>query len=535
MTFADYAIPFILLLGGLIFFHELGHFSVAKWLGVKVERFSIGFGPSILRKRWGETEYQVAWLPLGGYVKMLGEIPGEELPEEDRERSFNAQAVWKRVAIASAGPAMNFVLPVLLLAGVYMSGMPTPTSLVGTVVAGSAAEQAGILRGDRVVEIDGAPIATWDQILGALEGRGGYEVRLGVDRSGDRLEFVIPELPSGGLGLEHDAPSATLAVVSASTPAAGVGLETGDRVKAVGGEPVESWHDWTEALARVRGPLDLEIERRLGEEQETLRLRVPGSGDAWSLDRLGVLPGDLAISSVDPDSPAGRSGLQAGDLLIEIDAADITSFRALAERVRSSEGTPLVLTVLREGQRMELRVTPEERTLEHRGVAERVFAIGIAGGAAWVPGERVDEVTGNPFVALALGADRTWEITTRTFEGIGMLLSGKVGRESLAGPIGIGVIAAQFFQLGWIQYIHIMAVISVNLAILNLLPIPILDGGQIVFALAEGVKGEPLSMRVREIAAQIGVSLLVLLMGFAFWNDLSRYWSRIINFFEGLV
>jgi regulator of sigma E protease len=535
MTFADYVVPFILLLGGLIFFHELGHFSIAKWLGVKVERFSIGFGPSIFRKRWGETEYQIAWLPLGGYVKMLGEIPGEELPEEDRDRSFNAQAVWKRLSIAFAGPAMNFVLPVLLLAGVYMIGMPTPTSRIGTVVAGSAAERAGILRGDRVVEVDGAPISTWDALVEAVDGRAGMDVHLTIERGEERLELVVPDLPRAGLGLEHDAPSATLAVISASTPAAVAGLRTGDRVTAVGDEEVESWQDWTDALARARGPLALEVERRLDDRQEVLRLRVPGSSGAWTSTGLGVLPGDLAISSVDPDSPAGRAGLQAGDLLIEIDGAPITSFRALAESVRSSEGAPLALEVLREGRALELRVTPEERTLEHRGVPERVFAIGIAGGAAWVPGERVDEVTRNPFRALALGAGRTWEITARTFEGVGMLLSGQVGRESLAGPIGIGVIAAQFFQLGWIQYIHIMAVISVNLAILNLLPIPILDGGQILFALVEGVKGEPLSLRVREIAAQIGVSLLVLLMGFAFWNDLSRYWSRIIDFFEGLV
>ena len=168
MTFADYVIPFILLLGGLIFFHELGHFSVAKWLGVKVERFSIGFGPSIVRKRIGETEYQIAWLPLGGYVKMLGEIPGEELPEAERHRSFNTQAVWKRVAIASAGPAMNFLLPVVLLAGVYMVGMPTATSHVGSVVLDSAAERAGVRGGDRVLAVDGEPVARWGELLDAL-------------------------------------------------------------------------------------------------------------------------------------------------------------------------------------------------------------------------------------------------------------------------------------------------------------------------------------------------------------------------------
>jgi regulator of sigma E protease len=537
MTLADYVIPFVLLLGGLIFFHELGHFAVAKWLGVKVERFSIGFGPSILRKRVGETEYQIAWLPLGGYVRMLGELPGDELPESERDRAFTTQAVWKRIAIASAGPMMNFVLPVVLLAGIYMTGMPTPTSKLGTVVPESAAEKAGMLRGDRIVSVDGQPVDRWDAFAEAIEGREGSSVRFGIEREGTRLEVRVPELPAEGLGVEHDAPSATIAVVARAMPAGQAGLETGDLVRSLNGAEVASWQDLQQTLAGAQGPLELEVARKLGDDTETLRLRVPAPapGEAWSLERLGVLQGDLAIASVDASSPAGRSGLEAGDLLIELDGEPITGFRALAEKVRASEGARLDVVVLRDGERIPLDVTPEERSLERHGVIERVFAIGIAGGAPRVRGEMVDEITRNPFRALALGTSRTWEITVRTFEGLGMLISGQVGRENLAGPIGIGVIAAQFYQLGWLQYIHIMAVISVNLAILNLLPVPILDGGQIVFALAEGVKGEPLSLRVREVAAQIGVSILVLLMGFAFWNDLSRYWSRILDFFEGLV
>ena len=174
--------PFILLVGGLIFVHELGHFLVAKWFNVKVEKFSLGFGPAIVSRRVGETEYVIAWLPLGGFVKMLGEFPGdEELPPEDRERTFNGQPAWRRIAISLAGPAMNIVVPVVLVAGIYMSGMPEETNLVGSVAPGSPAETAGLRSGDRILSVDGSDITRWVELVSNLMTREESPLQLLVD------------------------------------------------------------------------------------------------------------------------------------------------------------------------------------------------------------------------------------------------------------------------------------------------------------------------------------------------------------------
>jgi regulator of sigma E protease len=173
-------VPFLLLLGVLIFIHELGHFAVAKWLGVKVEKFSIGFGPSLFARRIGETEYVLAALPLGGFVKMLGEVPGEELPPDEISRAFNARPVWQRIAIALAGPVMNLALPVVLIASILMSGVPTLTSRVGGVLPGSPAERAGILEGDRIVAVNGEEIWRWPDLEDKLDTPGPAEVTLSV-------------------------------------------------------------------------------------------------------------------------------------------------------------------------------------------------------------------------------------------------------------------------------------------------------------------------------------------------------------------
>jgi regulator of sigma E protease len=534
MTFLDYAVPFILLLGALIFIHELGHYLVAKAFNVKVERFSLGFGHAIFRRTVGETEYVIAWLPLGGYVKMLGELPGEELPPAERARSFNGQAVWKRVAISLAGPVMNLVLPVVVLAGVFMSGMPVPTSRIGAVVPGSAAEQAGLEPGDRIVAVGGEPVSRWEGVTDAVQRAGDAPLAFAVERQGERYEFeVVPE--DGRLGIDHSAPAAAIGIVARDAPAARAGLQTGDRIVAVGGRELDDWYDLGPALAAAPPSVELEVARRLEDGEETLRIALPEAAEPWTLERLGIMSGDVAVAAVDPNSPAARAGLEPGDLILSIDGEPLISFRALAARIRSGGGAEIALVVLRDGARVPVRVRPEERVLERQSIPERVFAIGITGGAPAVPGEYVEEVIRNPLLALWRGTERTTEILVRTLDGLGKLVRGEVGRESLAGPIGIGMIAAEFYRVGWLEYLHIMAVISVNLAILNLLPVPILDGGQIVLALIEGIKGRPLGARSREIAQQVGLSLLVLLMGFAFWNDLSRYWSRIVGFFEGLV
>jgi regulator of sigma E protease len=275
----DWVVPFLLLLGVLIFIHELGHFAVAKWLGVKVEKFSIGFGPSLFARRMGETEYVVAALPLGGFVKMLGEVPGEELPVEEASRAFNARPVWQRIAIAIAGPVMNLALPVFLIAAILMSGVPTLTSRVGGVLPGSPAEQAGISEGDRVVAAAGEPIWRWSDLEQKLEASGAPALPLRVERA-DKSAFdatLVREKADGGgwkdAGLSWHAPASLIGVSDPQSPAALAGLATGDRIVALNGQPVENLYALRRRLAALSAPIALEARRPLDGASSRARRR----------------------------------------------------------------------------------------------------------------------------------------------------------------------------------------------------------------------------------------------------------------------
>ncbi len=538
MNFFEGLVPFILLLGGLIFVHELGHFLVAKAFGVKVEKFAIGFGPALLRRRVGETEYVIAALPLGGYVKMLGEQPGETLPDEERARAFNHQPVWRRVAIASAGPAMNLVFPIAVLAIVYMIGVPTPTTLVGGVAPESPAARAGLEPGDRIVTVEGREIWRWRELSDALAERKTGAIALEVERAGERRSVELtPEQADGALriGVEHSPPAALLLVVD-DAPAWRAGLRSGDRVSALAGKPIADWFALQRALAGAQPPLEIEAARATPEGELVVRVRIDADATGLAPEALGLRLADSEMLAIEPGSPAERAGVQAGDLIARVDGVTLASFADLAAKIRAGNGAPLRLEVVRKGEPRELEVTPEPRSLEREpGKVEESFAIGVHGGARRVPGELRDDVASNPVAALGQGVRITGELFVLTLDGLRKLVTREVGLENLAGPIRIGELAASSYEESWFQFFWVMAVISVNLAILNLLPIPILDGGQIAFALAEGVRGGPLSLRVREVAQQVGLSLLFLLMGFAFWNDLSRHWGRILDFFQSLT
>lgn len=544
MSFVDYLGPFLLLLGVLVVIHELGHFAVAKWFNVKCERFSVGFGPSLLRRKVGETEYVLAWLPLGGYVKMLGESPDEELAPEEAARSFNGQSPLRRIAIALAGPGMNVLLSIVVIAGMYMTGWPTPTSQIGSVSPGSAAEAAGLRAGDRVVAAGGQEIWRWTELTDSVQASEGDPLPLEIERRDAegtrRIEVVVtPERTEGQflLGIEQQRALAVVAVPDRDSPAARAGLQTGDRVVAVGEESIVDWYGLASALEATPDALPVEVRRRVEGHDAQLHLTIPASEDASrTLADLGVRPVDFAISFVEPASPARRAGLQKGDIPLRFGGQAIGSFDEFAERIRGSGGRTLQLTVLRDGAEHVVEVTPVERT---RPIGDEVvtsYAIGVHGGMLRTEGEMRDDTILNPLRALWTGALRTYQITAATLYGLSQLVTAKIGVENLAGPIGIGEIAADSFaEEGWFSFLWIMCVISVNLAILNLLPIPILDGGHILFAIAEAARGGPVSLRAREVAQTVGLSLVVLLMGFAFWNDLSKHWQGIVGWFQGLV
>jgi regulator of sigma E protease len=318
-----------------------------------------------------------------------------------------------------------------------------------------------------------------------------------------------------------------LGVPSSGSAAARAGLRSGDVVEAVAEQPVEDWDAFSAAYAAAEAPVALRVKRGDGEGAETLTLESPALGD---VRRLGVVPASVLIASVEPDSPAQRGGLEPGDLILSVDGDPVWSFASFAETVRTSEGRALDLAFARGGEVQRVSIAPE---LDSRdmglGIEESRYLVGISAKVQTLTGSLAVDRQVNPLIALPRAVGMTVELTHTFLRGLGKLITGEVSRKQVAGPIGIAEITAKAFERGWETYLSIMVLISINLGILNLLPIPILDGGQAVIFAIEGVRRAPLSLRTREIFQQVGFTVLVLLMGLAFWNDLSRQWARLLE------
>ncbi len=579
MTALSFVFAFVLMLGVLVFVHEFGHFLVAKLFDVKVLKFSLGFGPAIGIGRWrlaftrGETEYVVAWFPLGGFVKMLGENPEDEVREAgagevaegvappasdhtegqalsampidpaDIPRAFNNKPVWQRLLVLFAGPGMNLLLPVVIFIGVLAVGMPRPEPVIGTIEPGSPAANAGLAVGDRVVAVGGKQVQWWDDVEDALRARPGESVAIRVQRDAQTIDASLPLEDRAGMdavgapaqigwaGLGHSRLAAVIGIPTANAPANQTELRSGDRVVAVGGEAVEDWIGFASryAAAGSSGEVAVRVERLEGGQTQpkTLELKLPALG---SVEALGVVPATVLVAGTTPGSPAEKAELRAGDLIVAVDGAPVGSFAAFSELVRASGGRALQIAYARAGERHEIRVQPQMLEADTGlGIPEERYLIGITAHAAAVQGTvGIDRET-NPLVSVPRAVGMTAELTSTFLAGLKRLVSGDVSRKQLAGPIGIAEIAHNAFEQGWFAYLTTLILISINLAVLNLLPIPVLDGGQALLIAIEGVKRSPLSIRTRDIVQQIGVTVMVMLMGLAFWNDLSRHWSRFVD------
>jgi regulator of sigma E protease len=552
---SSYAFAFIVMLGVLIFVHELGHFLAAKACGIRVLKFSLGFGSPIgigrFRMRWvrGHTEYVVCWIPLGGFVKMLGETPDPETASELAaypEETLESKPLWQKLIVIFAGPAMNLLLPVVIYTGILAIGFPKADSVIGEVEAGSPAAAAGLRPNDRVTAIDGTPVQWWGQINDTFAEHTSGELLIQYERDGAqetaRLSIESRERsdPFGELvavgwsGLYHRRPQATLALTDRALPAYRAGLRTGDRVTEVAGEPVVDWYAFADAYAAAgrSGEVSITLERG-HESAEELKLQVPALGD---LESLGVIRANVLIAEVSDDSPAAEVGLRSGDLIQRVDGVPSHSFESFANSVRESAGNHLELHILRDGEALDVSVAPAliQTDLTGFGVEVPRYRIGIVGSNLLaVRGSIGFERVLNPLVSVPRATAMTVEITHLFLRGLGKLITGDVPRNQLAGPIGIAEIAGKALERGWMDYLQTLVLISINLGILNLLPIPLLDGGQAVVFLVEGVRRERLSLRTREFVQQIGFTMLVLIMGFAFWNDISRNWSRVVDWLTG--
>ncbi len=569
MSLFDYLYAVIPMLGILIFVHELGHFLVAKACGVRVLKFSLGFGSPIgfgrFRMRWERngTEYVVAWFPLGGFVKMLGEnlmVQGEDDPDVVVDASpdeyLNAKPTWQKLSIVFAGPVMNLLLPVVAFVGVLWVGVPRPDAVIGTVDPDSPASVAGLVPGDRVLRVDGAPVEYWEDVERSVRSRTEGALQLDLERAGEPLSVSIDVSARSGLdefggvhtigwiGVDDRRLPSLLGVPSASSPAAMAGLRSGDRVVAVDGTEIEDWQALVGALAasRAGSTLEVELARRqpapaAGAEpgqpppEQTLTVSLPGG---QGVEALGIEPATVLVSAVSPDSPAEAAGLAPGDLILSVDDRPVGSFSSFQETVRSSRGRELEITLARAGELVTVGLAPEERMLPGPlGIEEKTWLIGITHALATLPGAVRFEQERNPLLAVPRAIGMTWDMTAQFLRGLGKLATGEIGRDKLAGPIGIAEIARKSLDLGWQAYLYTMILISINLGILNLLPIPVLDGGQALIFIVEGVKRAPISLRTRELVQSLGLTMILMLMGLAFWNDISRNWSKLVEWLTG--
>ncbi len=543
-----YIFAFVVLLSILIFVHELGHFLAAKACGVRVLKFSIGFGDPIgfgrHRLHWkrGHTEYVVAWFPLGGFVKMLGENPDEEDTPETRaapEETLGAKNLWQKLLIVFAGPAMNLLLPVAIFIGMQAVGLPRADAVIGLVETGSPAEAAGLRPGDRITALGGEPVSWWSDVARAIRSGPGDELAIEIERDGVVSALTLPVSGREGMddfggvtevgwaGLGHSRPTALLGILDLEAPAQQAGLRSGDRVTAVAGEPVEDWYGLSQLYAEATGPVELTVQRSVEGAPETSTVEVPALG---SLQALGVVRASALVAEVVPDSPAAAAGLEAGDLILEYDGRPVTYFASFAQAVSASEGRAIPLVFARRGELREVTLAAEPIPTDTGfGIEEPRYRIGIRGSEALLAGAVATDRERNPLVSLPRAFGMTVDFTRIFLVGLGKIVSGEVSRKNLAGPIGIAQIAGNALQQGWEPYLRIMILISINLGILNLLPIPVLDGGQALLFTVEAIKRSPLSLRTRLAVQQIGVTVLVLLMGLAFWNDLSRIWAKVVD------
>ncbi|MCE2859593.1 MAG: RIP metalloprotease RseP [Oxalobacteraceae bacterium] len=440
---------FIVVIGVLVIIHELGHYLVARWCGVKVLRFSVGLGKVIWSRRFGpdQTEWAVSLVPLGGYVKMLDarESDAGELSEADAAREFTRQPVGKRIAIVAAGPLANFLLAIALFAALYTYGIPEPVSQV-RVAQGGLAEIAGMKSGDTVTAVNGESVSAWSEmrwklLQSTVAGQSARITLVRLDSRGDRLSSEVT-LPLGGIAAD-----------------------------------------------------DL---------------------DSHLLDRLGL---DLArppaiLGELVPGGPAERAGLQPGDQILRIDGEPVPDGVAFVERLQAAPGKLLQLEGLRSGQPFSVSVTPQPERVGERTVG-RIRAQVDMSAAMTV-------VQASPLEAVARAIRKTWDTSVMTVSMLGKMLIGEASLKNITGPITIADYAGQTARIGLISFLSFMAFISISLGVMNLLPIPVLDGGHLLYYSLELFSGRPVSERVGALAQRAGIGLLVVLMAVAMFNDIAR-------------
>lgn len=442
-------ISFLAALTLLIFVHEMGHYLVARWCGVKVLRFSIGFGMPLLKWHVGpdRTEWTLAAIPLGGYVRMLDERDTDTpVPSEEAHRAFSRKSLSQRAAIVAAGPAANFLLAILLYAILGWSGIPEPAAVVDQPVAESPAARAGLARGDRILSVDGKEVRSWNELrLGLLDPL--------IDR---RVAQLSVQRAEGGVG----------------------------------------------AVA-----LDLSSMSERDAESDFL-----------GKIGLRLAAGKVVASGLVDGGSALRAGMQVGDELVSVNGTRIGRATDLIEAVKANPDREIRVVVRRGGDEISLPIVPAAEAGQGDDAGRTIGRIGAA------LQDRVEMQTLHygPLESVWQGARQTWDMSIFTLRMLGRMLTGELSMRNLSGPVTIADLAGQSAKVGWVAYLSFLALISISLGVLNLLPVPVLDGGHLVYYALEAVKGRPLSERFIVVTQKAGLAVILMLMSVALFNDISR-------------
>jgi regulator of sigma E protease len=560
------AVAMIVMLGSLVLFHELGHYIAGRFCGVAVEKFAIGFGHRIAAFRRGHTDYLLGWIPLGGYVKFYGSTRNEDVPDDIKGLLYWRAPVWKRAVIVAAGPFANFLLAFAIFWFMVMRGMEQAPPTVGDVIEGGRAQQAGILPGDRLLRVDGKDVKNWSHIERIFQKNPEKQIKVLIQRKGEIIEKdVTPEsvvgrtifgskAEIGRVGVALAFPSAVVTITSPDSVLARDGLKTGDRVEAwLDSQGIEhkihglhetfglfsAWaKDARRPITVVVRPIAIfsgtdgkPVEKTTADSRRVV-LNVAkwpnfsGQSDRAYAAVLGAVDSHLTIGLV-KGQVVGQ--LHPGDRLLTWNDVPIRNIFHLQELMESWKLPQIKLSVMRDYQQVDVTASlkPVEVQAPEGLITIYILDAAMLGQTSLPEFETLREF--NPVTAAGLAVKEAYDQTSLMVIGLWQIVTGAVPIKSLGGPIMIAKVAGDSAKAGWMTFLASMAVISINLGLVNLFPIPLLDGGQLVLLGVEAVKRSPLEEGTVENFQKLGFVMVMSLVILALYNDLSRFWSSILG------
>jgi regulator of sigma E protease len=560
------AVAMIVMLGSLVLFHELGHYLAGRLCGVAVEKFAIGFGHRIAEFRSGQTDFILGWIPLGGYVKFYGSTRNEDVPENVKGLLYWRAPVWKRAVIVAAGPFANFLLAFVIFWILVMRGIEHAPPTVGDVIEGGRAQQAGILPGDRLLRADGKDIKNWSHIERIFQKNPEKKIKVLIERKGETIEKdLTPEsvvgrtifgskAEIGRVGVALAFPSAVVSITSPESFLARDGLRTGDRIEAwldaSGTEhKIHGLHETFGLFAtwakNVKNPMTVFVrpitiingnDGRPVEQTTTDQRRVVlnvgkwpafgGQSDRSYAAALGAVDSHLTVGLVRGQL---TEHLHPGDRLLAWNDTPIRNIFHLQELMESWKLPQVKLSVMRDYKEVSLTapLKPLEVQAPEGLITLYVLDASMLGQTSLPEFETLREQ--NPLTAASLAVREAYDQTSLMVIGLWQIMTGAVPIKSLGGPIMIAKVAGDSAKAGWMTFLASMAVISINLGLVNLFPIPLLDGGQLVLLSFEAVKRSPLEEATVENFQKLGFVMVMSLVILALYNDLSRFWSSIVG------